>query len=175
MLYKPLHFRLEELVCPHVFYRFGEQCWQFLEEKNLRNIDWLRGYYNKAVFINNYWMPQFQGSDYIKELIRRIQAGEPIFEDQMPEKPVGFDSQSGYRCPLCSLVNEDHTKKGIIYASAHERAAANDFHVEGMLAQEVRDDLVKNQIKVPFPFRLEDKVSWVHMDSCDTGQKVSLF
>jgi hypothetical protein len=49
-----------------------------------------------------------------------------------------------------------------------------DFDVEGMSAGEVRIWILSNQIKLGFPIRIEKNVTWVHLDSRDGGQKVTL-
>lgn len=41
-MYKPRHFILAELVCPHVFNKFGDVAWSFFDEKLLTTIDLLR-------------------------------------------------------------------------------------------------------------------------------------
>ena len=48
--------------------------------------------------------------------------------------------------------------------------------LEGMTAEEARRLIIKNQILLPYPIRLEDGVSWLHLDvyNADKG-KVYLF
>ena len=55
MFYKPRHFILEELVCPHVFKEFGEMSWPFFDDKLLMTIDLLRDQLG-PIFINNWDM-----------------------------------------------------------------------------------------------------------------------
>ena len=78
--------------------------------------------------------------------------------------------------------------------SAHNQGEAVDFHVKGMTANEVRLWIVKNQILLPHPIRLEvnfnphglsesairqkiatDKMNWVHLDLRGEGQKITFF
>ena len=72
-------------------------------------------------------------------------------------------TQRGYRCNLCELVK---TKK-TLYCSAHMRGQAIDFDVKGMTADQVRNWLWNNRERLPHNIRLEEDVSWVHVDVCN--------
>jgi hypothetical protein len=54
MLYKPQYFDLQELVCKHVYDKFGDTAWQFLDDRTLVVIDWLRRTLNKSISINTW-------------------------------------------------------------------------------------------------------------------------
>jgi len=143
MLYKPRHFDLEELACPHVFKKFGEVAWQFFDDKLLMTLDLVRDQLG-PIYVNNW-------------------------------KEGGEFDERGFRCLQCSLV-QDAIKKGTLYVSPHMTGQGADFDVHGMDAGKVRLWLVANQIKLPYPIRLEKNVTWVHLDTRDTGKgKVSLF
>ena len=88
----------------------------------------------------------------------------------------GKYSQRGMRCNLCSLVAEK-TKAGALYVSAHIHGKAVDFDVAGMTASEVRKWVLAHSSLLPHPCRLEDGVSWVHMDTRNTDEvtRVKLF
>jgi hypothetical protein len=87
----------------------------------------------------------------------------------------GSQSQSGFRCLKCSIV-QAKILSGEMYCSAHMTGQAADFTVQGLLAEEVRQWIVKNANLLPYPVRLEEGVSWVHLDTRDNGiQKVTLF
>lgn len=77
----------------------------------------------------------------------------------------GSYSQRGYRCNLCSLVKEKKT----LYCSAHMRGMAVDFDVKGMSAEAVRQWLINNAYRLPYPIRLEKDTTWVHVDVCSTS------
>lgn len=172
MINKPEYFGLEEIVCPHVYFKYGERAWQFRDQKQLDNLDWVRLRLGPT-FVNN-WYDSFRDSDYIKEIERQVKAGGPLNLKSLPPVPKDLLSQRGLRCNLCSL-NITKTQAGIIYVTPHFTGQGDDYHVQGMIAEEVRQFLIKNQAKVPHPFRLEKGVSWVHMDSRDTGEKLYLF
>lgn len=172
MIQKPVYFDLEELVCPHVFYRFGEVAWQFLNEKQLALMDWVRQTLNKPVFVNNW--DQYKKSDYIKYIAARASNKLPIIIKDLPEAPDGMFDERGLRCNMCNLVLKASTA-GKIYVSPHITGEADDFDVQGMLAEETRQWLIKNQVKIPYNIRLEAGVSWVHMDCRDADKKVFLF
>lgn len=85
-----------------------------------------------------------------------------------------FDER-GFRCIKCDLV-----KKAIadnkMYVSPHMTGQAIDFDVQGLLAEEVRQWIVKNQNLWPYHLRLEAGVGWVHMDTREVDErKVVLF
>jgi hypothetical protein len=142
-MYKPRHFSLKELVCPHVYNRFGETAWQFFDDKMLMTIDLLRDQLG-AIYVNNWDID-------------------------------GLFTQRGFRCLQCALV-QDAIKESRLYVSPHMTGQGVDFDVESMTAAKVRLWLVGNQVKLPYPIRLEKNVSWVHLDSRDAGKgKVFLF
>lgn len=173
MPYRPEYFELYELVCPHVFYRFGELAWQFLDPRQLKMMDWTRKKLG-PVYVNNWHEPENINSDYIKYIKERSIAGLPIIEEDVPKPPSGLLDERGLRCNLCDLV-KTKTKSGTVYVSPHILGMADDFVVQGRLAEETRQFLLKNRNNIPFPIRLEKNVSWVHMDCEETGEKVHLF
>ena len=86
----------------------------------------------------------------------------------------GRFNQRGLRHNL-SAITIKKTLKKLIYLSAHILGKALDFDVEGMTAKQVRDFIKKHQKELPHPCRLEEGVTWVHMDVIDTGIKVYIF
>jgi hypothetical protein len=172
MIIKPANFDLEELVCPHVYYRFGETAWQFFQPAILELMDWVRNTLNRPVFVNNW--DQYKDSDYIKAIKDLAEARQPIINTKLPKAPDHLLDERGLRCNLCSL-NLSKTYRGTIYVSPHFTGQAADYDVQGMLPEEVRQWLIKNQSKLPHCIRLEKGVSWVHMDCRDAGVKVFQF
>jgi hypothetical protein len=69
MIYRPQFFKLEELVCQHVFNKFGEMSWQFLDDKTVVTIDWVRRTLNKPITVNN-WK---EGGEFDERGLRCIQ------------------------------------------------------------------------------------------------------
>jgi len=85
-----------------------------------------------------------------------------------------FDER-GFRCIQCSLVKKAIKEKRL-YVSPHMTGQAADFDVRGLSAEEVRQWIIKNQNLLPYPIRLENGVSWVHLDTRDADKgKVYLF
>jgi hypothetical protein len=84
----------------------------------------------------------------------------------------GSYDQRGLRCLLCPIVK---AKYDSLYMSAHLLGKAVDFDVQGLVAEEVREWIIKYKTLWPYPIRLEKGVSWVHLDMYDTGEKVYLF
>lgn len=75
----------------------------------------------------------------------------------------GRFSQRGLRENTSQIVY-DKTVRNKTYLSAHVLGKGVDLDVKGMTAQEVRSWLVSNRHRVPYPFRLEEGVDWVHLD-----------
>jgi hypothetical protein len=171
MINKPIYFNLEEIVCPHIYYKYGEIAWQFFDQKQLINIDWVRTKMG-PMFVNN-WYEDHRESDYILALKEMIESGKSIKLDLLPPEPHGLLDERGLRCNFCNL-NLSKTQAGIIYVSPHFTGQGTDGGIQGRTPEEVRLWLVKNQVQVPHPFRLERNVAWLHIDSRDTGQKVTL-
>ena len=51
---KPDLFKLQELVCPHVFEKYGETAWSFFDPRLLETIDFIRYRLSKIIIINNW-------------------------------------------------------------------------------------------------------------------------
>ena len=142
---KSRYFKIQELVCPEVYRRYGEQAWMFIDPELIETLDMIREKILCKPMIVNNWSA---GGSY---------------------------TQRGLRCNLCQLV-KDKTKAGKLYLSAHNFGKAVDATVQGMTAEEARRLIVKNQILLPYPVRLEDGVNWLHLDVYDADKgKVYLF
>lgn len=81
--------------------------------------------------------------------------------------------QRGLRCNMCPLVN---AKTGP-YVSAHVTGNGVDFTCNAKSAEEIRQLIKDNQDKLPYKIRLEEGVSWVHIDVYDPGfyNKITTF
>ena len=102
----------------------------------------------------------------------RIRLNKQIFINNWDIK--GQFSQRGFRCIQCSLV-QDAVKNNVLYCSAHMTGQAYDFDVEGLVAEEVRQYIIKNANLWPYPIRLESDTSWCHLDTRGGISKVTLF
>lgn len=101
-------------------------------------------------------------------LVIREKIGKPIYVNNW--QVGGNLTQRGLRCNCCVLVAEK-TALEKVYMSAHLQGNGIDFDVQGMSAAEVRGWIIKNQILLPYPVRLEDGVTWVHLDVRTDGSK----
>ena len=138
------YFDIQELVCKHVYDKFGESAWLFFDERLLDTLYVIRTKIDKPIYVNNWAIG-------------------------------GSLSQRGIRCNCCSLVKEK-TSLEKVYMSTHMQGTGVDFDVKGMTAQEVRNWIVRNQILLPYPIRLESGVNWVHLDLRSEGkQKITYF
>lgn len=98
--------------------------------------------------------------DWIRE-----QLGRPIYINNYIFG--GTNQYRGWRPDDCSV--------GARF-SAHKEGLAVDFSVSDMTAQEVRGWLKINSNRLPYPIRLEEDVSWVHLDLKNSGRnKIEYF
>ena len=54
--------------------------------------------------------------------------------------------------------------------SAHCTGEAFDITVQGMTAEEARNIIDLSRNRLPYPIRLEQDVSWLHVDAYDDGK-----
>lgn len=82
-------------------------------------------------------------------------------------------TQRGNRCNCCSMIKAKTTN----YMSAHILCKAFDFDVKNMTAAQARKAIVANSHLLPANIRLEDGVTWLHIDTMayDKKDKVTLF
>jgi hypothetical protein len=103
----------------------------------------------------------------------RERIGKPVFINNWQEH--GQFDERGFRCLQCELV-KTAIKENRLYVSPHMTGQAVDFDVQGLVAEEVRQWIIKNANLWPYPIRLEAGVSWVHLDTRDAEKgKVHLF
>lgn len=83
-------------------------------------------------------------------------------------------TQRGFRCNLCSIVKSQKKQ----YLSAHLMGKGVDAVSSQMTAQQMRDKIIENEDKLPYPIRIEDGVSWLHFDTFDPSngkRKITFF
>ena len=140
------YFKIQELVCPHVHAKYGEQAWRFFDTEFLHTLFVVRhDILRRPMVCNNY------------------------------HEGGGF-SQRGLRCNLCQIVR-DYTNKNQVSTLPHVVGAGGDFSIAGMTAQQARTAIAASAAALPCPIRMEDEVTWLHLDTLDTmtGRKVTLF
>ena len=104
--------------------------------------------------------------------------------DKIIKKPMtvndwmtgGKFDERGLRTNLSPLI-QAKTEKNKLSMSAHSTGKGVDFDAKGMTAAEVRALIQAKANQLPYPIRLEDGVSWVHIDVYNDGskEKVQLF
>ena len=57
-MYKPKNFALKELVSKATLDKYGEQAWQFLDERMLRNLQYIRETLGKPITVNTFLLQQ---------------------------------------------------------------------------------------------------------------------
>lgn len=107
-----------------------------------------------------------------------------VLRDRIIKQPMtinnwmtgGKFSERGLRHNMSAEVWK-YTKQNKQFMSAHVMGAGVDFDAKGMTAAEVRSLIQAKASLLPHPVRLEDGVTWVHIDVYNDGskEKVALF
>jgi len=53
-IYKPTNFKITELVPKEIYEKYGEQAWQFIDSRLLKNLQFMREKLGRAILVNNY-------------------------------------------------------------------------------------------------------------------------
>lgn len=53
-MYKCKYFKIQELVCPHVYKKYGDKSWEFFSEEFLKDLDTVREVLGVPIIINNW-------------------------------------------------------------------------------------------------------------------------
>ena len=135
-MYKCKHFELWELVPPSIINQYGDQAWEFLDERALRTLDKLRDKFGVCI-INDY--------GFSREFLKKIGR-----ENRRPDK------YSGYRPISCRIgaANSQHR---------HGRAFDCDF-IESS-TDNVRQYIIDHPKEFRYITGLELKVPWLHFDT----------
>ena len=90
------YFDIKELVCPHVYEIWGENAWQFLDDRMLENLEWIREKIGKPIVVNN-WAKGGQYSQRglrccVCELVKQKAAnGVPYLSDHVLARGVDLN------------------------------------------------------------------------------------
>ena len=92
MITRSKYFNIGELVCPHVFQKFGERAWQFIDSRLIYNLDTIRERLNKPIYVNIGDLTQ-RGLRCIQcEMIRdKADKGEVYMSAHLLGKAVDFN------------------------------------------------------------------------------------
>lgn len=141
------YFDIRELVSKCVYDKYGNDSWRFLDIRLLHALLIVRQWLNKPIYVNNWaW----------------AKGNEAIFDER------------GLRANIDDIV-KNKTTNNRLYLSAHIFGKAVDFDVEGMTAGQVRRWIDKNKELFPFQLRIEDGVSWVHLDVIQDFKKPKVY
>ena len=134
-MYKSRYFKLYELL-PKELYSDEEYGWEFIDERLLRSIDFVRDLLNMPLICNNWkW--------------------------------------GGKRNYSCVRTPESSDYKFGSYHSlrSDRKVMAIDVISTKMTAKQMRNIIVANKANLPFPIRLEDDVTWLHLDVANNVNK----
>lgn len=82
----------------------------------------------------------------------------------------GKFSQRGLRHNMSAEIRK-YTDKGKQYMSAHALGKGVDFDAKGMTAEQARNAIQAKAKQLPHPIRLEEGVTWVHLDIYNDDEK----
>lgn len=142
------YFALHELVCPHIYAKYGEFAWNFLQKEILALLLWGRVGSGIRMNINTYGFNN-----------------------------PGARRESGLRCNICKIP-KTKTLRGDIYVSSHCVGGGLDIDPIGVSANELRVWFIENQDTAPYKFRLEDERdadTWCHIDTYTYNQKTKVY
>lgn len=140
---KAKYFKLQELVCDHLYEAYGDQgygdgAWRYLRDELIDFLDWFRELVDRPVYVNTWGFHE------------------------------GGSTQRGVRCNLCEIV-EVRTNEDQVYLSPHMQGIGVDLHVQGMTTAEVHAILEAYKEELPVPIRIEKGVPHVHIDTRNNG------
>ncbi len=136
------HFSLKELVPKHVYDKWGEKAWMFLDFRALKTLEWLRDELGQCTVNNWAW-----GGEYSQSGLRTHE----------------FYMQGG------NELRPEYIAKEMIADSfsQHKYGRAFDCKFKNHTADEVRQ-FIKDKWRIygyEWPVTLEEDVSWVHFDT----------
>ena len=142
-------FSLRELVDEKTYNKYHDFAWNFFDDRLLETLLYIREYVLKVPMTVNDWMT---GGRVQERGLRHNLSVE--VQKYTNAKPAAKQTMTAHS-----------TGKGI------------DFDAKGMTAAEVRSAIQAAAKNLPYPIRLEDAVSWVHLDVYNDGskEKVVLF
>lgn len=141
-------------------------------------IERVKKYFKPQELVSKKHFETFENKDEIYKLfdpklleilvILREKLGKPFtINDWSYSKSVKVFNYRGYRWIDCS---EGAPK------SAHKQGMAIDFIIDGMTAAEFRKWIKENNDILPYNIRIEDDVTWNHIDTkSTTNQKIYFF
>ena len=89
---KAKHFKLFELVCPHVLAKYGERSWMFLDSRLILNLDTIRERLNKPIYVNKGGLTQRGLRCPQCEIVKaKFEAGVLYMSAHTMGKAVDFD------------------------------------------------------------------------------------
>ena len=146
-MYTCKHFQIYELVDPTVYVYYRDGAWTMFNPKVLVALDGVREFFDVPVRVNNW----FWG---------------------------GQLQWRGLRTKVCKIGAAKSEHRLIHYRNRPPHlCSAIDYDVQGMSAQDVRDQIVANQDNplLQHITRMEKGTSWVHMDCKPVERRIRVF
>ena len=145
-----------------------------MERKEI--IQQLKKYFNLSELVCPHILEKYKDNSWMF-LTTQILHTLLVLRIEIINKPLIINTSSakqrGMRCNMCPMVKEKTT----VYESAHCNGTGFDITVVGMSAEELRNKIKEHHHKLPYPIRLEEDVTWLHIDCYDpcNGKKINTF
>lgn len=137
MYYKCKHFKIEELVPPTVFDRWGQKAWWFIDQELCKTIDELRELFGASITINNWlWSGTYSQSGY--------RDNSSVYYNEFSAHSFGKAADmkiKGYTSDVSIQMIMDWKKEGKLeYLTRMELATDGWVHVDVFNAEPNNDD-----------------------------------
>lgn len=146
-----------------------------------------RVYYPKWFRLYELLPPEVFSYEDMMQKEKHLQQGWALFDVKLLETIDVIRDIIGY--PLvCNTWYQDGSRRYSGYRtigcttgaakSQHKLGKAVDLICPKMSAEDMRQKIIANQDRLPYPIRIEDGVTWLHIDTKDMdykGKKIYLF
>lgn len=169
---KETNFDIRELVTPEMFDFWGSQVIRFLQEDGVRWLQFSREFFDAAHYVNNWHRADSRERIFTLRGVRPYHSG--FFT--MLIDVHGYDVQVEMENLLLQFGISTATFRTGSWSSIHKNGGAYDYHVKGLSADRVREEILENEqqfIKAGLT-TLEHSTfapTWVHGDNRPTGLK----
>ena len=159
-MYTCKHFHIYELVDPTVYSAYRDRAWDMFDPKILMALDGVWEFFNPNIL-----MSVDEAKKHVSVRVNNWFWG-------------GHLQWRGLRTKVCKIGATKSEHRLLYYRNRPpHRCSAMDYDVQGMSAQDVRDQIVANQDNplLQHITRLEKGTSWVHMDCKPVGRRIKVF
>ena len=153
-----LYFDIEELICPHVSARFGDNAWQFFDPRLLDTVWTIRKYINLPMYVNSW-----AAGGTLSQRGLRCNVCALVKEKTMLEKVYMTAHMQGEGVDFhVQGMSANETRLWIVQNQVllpHPIRMEVGFNPHGLSEEEIREKIT------------HDTMTWVHIDVRSDGKK----